>query len=305
MLEVHKRTKKILRIFLNKANWYAQPKGSSMFKRQFLKGINPLDKVTLPLEVITVRAWDVAYKEPSEQNRYPDYTASIKLHKDKDGNIYIDGGYCEDLIDDFKSGQDIIYGRFRKNVGVRDQWMLKQAIEDGIKCNVVIPKQSGAGVREWEQMRNMFLEYKFKIIGADTGNKKGGKEKRFAPFCSAAEQGAVYILLDTFPNKATLNAFLSELEKFDPEKKSTGTRKDDWVDAIGDAYTALQDMKVYNTDALASALSHNTSNTTNQTLLAQQRASHQIKSDVTGGMAKYRSELGASKGKMSNPWGRN
>ena len=225
-------------------NWFSEPKGTNMFRRDFLKGIGENEIVKLPENVTMARAWDVAYKEPSEQNRYPDYTASIKMYKCKIGNYYIAADFHPDLHDDFKSGQDIIYGRFRKNVGTRDDWMLQQAEYDGRNCTVVIPKSSSAGVREWEQMRNMFLENGFKVVGADTGNKKGGKGLRFAPFCSAAEQGAVYILKDTFPNRATLHEFIKELEKFDPDKDSTGTRKDDWVDAIGDCYEALKKVKI-------------------------------------------------------------
>lgn len=243
-------------------NWFAQPKGSSMFRREFLKGIGLNEEVTLPVRYNTVRAWDVAYKEPSEVNRYPDYTASIKMHKCSDGFYYIDGGFSQDLHDDFKDGQDIVYGRFRKNVGTRDQWMLDQAEFDGREVTVVIPEQGGAGVREWEQMRNMFIERKFKVLGAKTGNKKGGKELRFSPFCSAAEQGCVYILTDTFPNRATLNAFLLELEKFDPEKKSTGTRKDDWVDAVGDAFDKLQEMRIHTTFTAPTGMTSRTNSLT-------------------------------------------
>ena len=230
-------------------NWFSEPKGTSMFRKSFLegKGLSLTDKVKLPKKVASVRCWDVAYKEPSEQNRYPDYTASIMMSKCSNGNYYISGNFDTELHDDFKSGQDIVYGRFRKNVGTRDEWMLLQAIHDGKDTTVVIPESSGAGVREWEQMRNMFIEHKFKVKGAKTGNKKGGKGLRFAPFCSAAEQGAVYILPETFPNNATLNAFLMELEKFDPDKSSTGTRKDDWVDAVADAFDALQSLKVHST----------------------------------------------------------
>lgn len=245
-------------------NWFSQPKGTSMFKKAFLegKGLAEADNVKLPSKVVTVRAWDVAYKEPSEKNRYPDYTASIAMSKCSHGNYYIRGDFDENLHDDFKGGQDIIYGRFRKNVGTRDEWMLLQAMSDGQDTTVIIPQTGSAGVREWEQMRNMFISHKFKVKGASTGNKKGGKGLRFAPFCSAAEQGAVYILTDTFPNKATLNAFLTELEKFDPDKSSTGTRKDDWVDAVSDAFDALCEMRIHATFTAPTGMTSRTNSLT-------------------------------------------
>jgi phage terminase large subunit-like protein len=230
-------------------NWFAEPKNSTMFSRSFLKGLDPKEpKVILPDGCKEVRAWDKAYKEPSEKYMFPDYTASIKMYKSKIGEYYIAGDFHPELHDDFKQGEDVVCGRFRKNVGIRDQWMLEQARYDGKGCTVVIPKESGAGAGEWVQLRGMFMDEGFKVMGAETGNKKGGKALRFAAFCSAAEQGAVYILVDTFPNKATLNAFLKELEKFNPDPdgkwRSTNTIKDDWVDSVSDCFLTLQKGKV-------------------------------------------------------------
>lgn len=235
-------------------NWFSQPKNSTMFHRKFLKGLDPNYPSKVPDSAKCVRAWDKAYKEVSEVNKYPDYTASVKMYKDSTGHYYITGDYDESLHDDFKDGQDIIYGRFRKNVGVRDQWIVKQAEYDGDDCTVIIPIESGAGAGEYEQMSNLIRTSGFKVEGAKTGNQKNAKEKRFSAFCSVAEQGFVHILPDTFPNKATLNAYLLELEKFDPEKKSTGTRKDDWVDATSDCYLALQKTKTHRAFSMPTGL---------------------------------------------------
>lgn len=223
-------------------NWLSEPKGSSMFSRDFLKGLDPKYPSTLPEGAVCVRAWDKAYREPSEKNKYPDYTASIKMYKYK-GEYYIAGDFDTELHDNFKKGEDIIYGRFRKNVGIRNEWMLQQAQLDGEQCTVVIPQESGAGLGEYEQMLEMFRSEGFKVTGAKTGNKKGGKGLRFSSFCVAAEQGSVHILPETFPNQATLNKFLQELERFDPEGRSTATIKDDWVDCVSDCFLTLQKVK--------------------------------------------------------------
>jgi phage terminase large subunit-like protein len=237
-LPEHERLSQLL------GNWFSEPKGSSMFQRQSLKGLDSKYPSRLPDDAVCVRAWDKAYREPSEKNRYPDYTASIKMYKDSKGEFYIAGDFHEKLHDSFKVGEDVIYGRFRKNVGIRDEWMVLQAYHDGDDCTVILPEESGAGAGEWDKMRAMFMEEGFLVKGAKTGNAKGAKGKRFVPFCSAAEQGAVHILPDTFPNAATLNKFLTELEKFDPDVKSTGRIKDDWVDATADAFLALQKHRV-------------------------------------------------------------
>jgi phage terminase large subunit-like protein len=226
-------------------NWHSRPESSSMFSRTFLKGLDPKNPSTIPEGSICVRAWDKAYKEPSDVYMYPDYTASIQMWKSpRTSEYYITGNFHESLHDDFKDGEDIIYGRFRKNVGTRDAWMLEQAAMDGTDCIVAIPKEGAAGVAEWENMRGMFIDAGFTVKGVSTGNKKGGKGLRFAAFCSIAEQGAVHILPHTFPNKATLSAYLNELENFDPDIKSTGTRKDDWVDVTSDCIEVLRTTKV-------------------------------------------------------------
>lgn len=231
-------------------NWFSAPKNASPFSRDMLKGLSPNEPpVTVPDNAVCVRAWDKAYKEPSEVYPYPDYSANIKMYKDSLCNLYIVADFDTDLHDNFKDGEDIIYGRFRKNVGVRNEWMLRQAFHDGMDCTVVIPQEGGAGVGEYEQLRAMFKEEGFKVQGAPTGNKKGGKALRFATFCAEAEQGHVYIVRDSFPNKATLNAFLSELEKFCPDEdgkwRSTATIKDDWVDCVSDCVLVLQKKKLH------------------------------------------------------------
>ena len=244
-------------------NWFAEPKNSTMFNRDMLKGLKPNEPTPIiPDGAICVRAWDKAYKEPSEAYMYPDYTASILVWKDNLCNLYLTGNFHPDLHDPVKQGEDKIYGRFRKNVGVRNDWMLRQAEYDGRECTVVIPKENGAGAGEFEQLRAMFKDSNFKVEGADTGNKKGGKALRFATFCAEAEQGMVYILPDTFGNKATLNAFLTELEKFNPDQdgkwRSTNTIKDDWVDAVSDCTIILQKKKTFKAVTLPKLANNNT-----------------------------------------------
>lgn len=230
-------------------NWFAAPKNSTMFNRDMLKGLNPAEPTpVIPDGAVCCRAWDKAYREPSESYMYPDYTASVKMYKDKLCNLYIVGDYHKELHDPVKDGEDIIYGRFRKNVGVRNDWMLRQAFLDEATCTQVIPEEGGAGAGEFEQMRAMFKDEGIKVAGAKVGNQKAGKAKRFAIFCAEAEQGMVYILPDTFPNKATLNAFLKELEKFNPDEdgnwRSTASIKDDWVDCVSDCTLFLQKKRV-------------------------------------------------------------
>ena len=233
-------------------NWLAKAVKNNMFKREYLRGLGEhpeygKEEVVLPSLRQTVRAWDLAYTEPSQANKYPDYTASIKMHRCAKGYYYLDGGWHPDLYDKPKDEKDVkVIGRFRKNVGVRDEFMLRQARYDERKCKVIIPKASAAGKAEFEQLKVMFVNEGFNVDGASTGNAAGAKALRFSPFCSAAEQGLVFILRDTFKSDLTLELFLTELETFEDGVKSTAKIKDDWVDSVSDAFNDLQGTKVLN-----------------------------------------------------------
>lgn len=230
--------------------WTAKATKNKMFRREFLRGLGDhpeygIEKVKLPSRRQTCRAWDLAYTEPSQANKYPDFTASCKIHKCSKGYYYLDGGWDPDLYDEPKDGvEQICLGRFKKNVGTRDEFMLRQAKYDGPRCKVIIPKGSAAAKAEFEQLKVMFVNERFKVGGASTGNTKGAKGLRFSPFCSAAEQGLVFILKDTFRCEYTLELFLSELENFEHGFVSSSKFKDDWVDSVSDSFNELQKTKV-------------------------------------------------------------
>lgn len=236
--------------------WTAKAQKNKMFKREFLRGLGNhpeygYETVELPTNRVTVRAYDLAYTEPSQANKYPDYTASIKMHKCSRGYYYIDGGWHPELHDPVKDDKSqVVLGRFRKNVGVRDEYMLRQALYDGKNCTIVLPKASSAGKAEFEQLKVMFVNEGFKVVGAATGNAANAKALRFSPFCSAAEQGLVFILKDTFKSEHTLELFLTELEYMEEGFKSSSKLKDDWTDSTGDAFVSLQSIKAHKAVAL-------------------------------------------------------
>ncbi len=218
--------------------WYAKPQGSQYWQREWCKAVDAIP----PDATESIRAWDKGYTEPSDKNRYPDYTACIKMCKDTKGYYYIVGDFAKTSIDP----QTTVYGRFRKRFGERNMLMIQQAEFDGTETLVTIPEESGAGKGEFEELCKLFNEAGFRVKGAPTSKNKLA---RFANFSSAAQNGLVYIVENSFPNKATLEAFYRELEGFDGSR-STGTVKDDWVDAISDAFNVLQKKKVYRTPAI-------------------------------------------------------
>lgn len=210
--------------------WFARAEGSNYFNRTWLK---KLDKI--PLNCMEVRAWDLASSESSEKNRTPDYSACIKMLKDSNNNVIIVGGFSEECID---KEEKLIYGKFRKRPGDRDNIIAKQAAHDGDDCIIILPQDPGAAGAFTFQSQAKALRLKGFTAKADPTPSNKSKLKRFTPFSTAAEQGDVYIVESSFPNKQTLESFYKELEAFDGER-STTTRKDDWVDAVSSGFSYL------------------------------------------------------------------
>jgi len=210
-------------------NWYARPQGSSFFQREWL-----IEADNYPAQIAICRAWDKAATEPSEVNYFPDYTAGVKMAKDKNGNFYLIGDYCENNHD--KAAPDV-KGRFRERSGTRDNLILDQAIHDGKNCTVVFSQDPGsAGVTEFQESSKKLTTAGF-YVKKDPMPTQTGKLTRFLPFASACENKCVYIVSRTF-NKPTLEAIYKELEAFDGER-STRQRKDDIPDAIASAFNHL------------------------------------------------------------------
>src|SRR5690606_21755127 len=67
--------------------WYVNDSDTRYFNREWLKRIG-----SVPEGAKAVRAWDKASEEPSPTLRYPDYTASLKMYRCKDGFYYIVNG---------------------------------------------------------------------------------------------------------------------------------------------------------------------------------------------------------------------
>lgn len=176
-----------------------------------------------PSEGKMARAWDKASQEPSEVYKYPDYTASVKMIKGRDGLFYIVGDYAPNCRD--KKEQEI-FGRFRARPGERDQIIEDQAHYDGDECTVVFSQDPGsAGKVEFQESAKKLIALGFSVK-PDPMPPNKSKVVRFAPFASACEAGLVRIVPSTFPNVATYEHFLKELESFNGERSSS-SRKDD------------------------------------------------------------------------------
>lgn len=212
-------------------DWHAVPEGSQNFERGWL---HKLDKY--PTDIIqSMRGYDTASEEPSDKNRYPDFTASVKMIKTKNNGIVIVGDY-EPLSVDPKTQ---IYGRYRQRAGQRDMSILRQAEYDGKKdCIMILAVDpASAGKFQWREQSKFFGSEGI-IVKPDPMPNNKSKMLKFLPFSTACQNGLVSIVESSFPNKQTLEAFYKELEQFDGER-SGSTKKDDWCDAAGSCYNAI------------------------------------------------------------------
>ena len=201
--------------------WHFTDTQCNYFDREWLHKTD-----TLPNDVRTVRAWDLASEEPNPNNRFPDYTASVKMSKCKNGFYYIHG--CS---------------RFRKRPGARDNEILATCEEDGRDVYVGGTIDPGAAGKfaftEWVKK----LTEEGYLVKKDPMPNNKSKVKKFEPFSAAAQNGLVYILEDSFNSREELEHFYNELEGFSDER-SSANRKDDIADSCASAFNILTKERV-------------------------------------------------------------
>lgn len=229
--------------------WFAEPDRPQFFHRSMVRGVHgERVKPYLPSECRTVRAWDKAATEyvPKLNNTDADFSACMGMAKDKEGNYYIYGDFCDENYDPFEK----VFGKFRKNSAQRDQIMLKQAEHDGKDTLLVIARDAGAdGKQVYEEMAKKFISAGFKIRPSASGHTQS-KFAKFENFLSACQAGIVYIVESSFRDARTLELVYRELEAFNPDPvtgkwKSTRLIKDDWLDSICDCFNLLAQERVY------------------------------------------------------------
>jgi predicted phage terminase large subunit-like protein len=190
-------------------SWTAVPENSNMFRREWCQIVDspPINPISI------VRSWDLAATVPSETNRNPDYTAGVKMSRDKFGFYYI-----EDMV------------KFRKLPDAVLQEIIKIARHDGDDVQVTIPKDSGSGGHS----ANMFQVRMLAENGVAAKSVKisghKGKIQRFLPLATLAESGSLRVVRGEWNDD-----FFDELERFDGSRNV----KDDVVDATADAFNTL------------------------------------------------------------------
>ena len=211
------------------------------FKRDWLR-----PATFIPPNAARVRSYDTASSEKTPTT-YPDFTVGMGMAKDKEGNFYLYGNYVREFRDD----DSMIHGCFRKSSGQRDQIMLLQAQHDGKDCEIVLPQDAGgAGKESFTNKVKFFQSNGFKVKKDPAGHsaKKGEKAE---PFLTACEHGFVYIVRDSF-TRESYEWLMSQLEVFNPNKKSDSSYKDDAMDACATGFNYLNTRKAYSVQKLPS-----------------------------------------------------
>jgi predicted phage terminase large subunit-like protein len=193
-------------------SWTAKAEGAGFFRREWCEVIEAHE---LPPNMVSrVRSWDLAASVPSETNPNPDWTAGVKMSRDRFGYYYIED--CQ---------------RFRKLSDGVLKSILDCADEDGKdECTVTIPKDPGAGGKTANSFFIRTLAENGVPAKSVIVSGHSGKIARFKPFCTLAEQRMVRIVKGDWNE-----SFLAELEDFIGDKK----QKDDQVDATSDAFNTL------------------------------------------------------------------
>jgi len=217
-------------------SWYARPTGANYFQRDWLVEVD-----TYPNKAKCCRAWDKAATQPSELNKNPDYTACSPRIYMFEGLYYLVFD-VHDSIKDPKDNDKDISGRFRLRSGERDLLIKRQAQHDGTDCHVVFAVDPSASGKTEFESSSQKLTCEGMVVKKDPMPNNKSKLVRFEPFASACQNGLVRVVRSSFPNKATYDAFMKELEAFDGQP-STVSRKDDWPDATASAFNYISRMK--------------------------------------------------------------
>jgi predicted phage terminase large subunit-like protein len=191
-------------------SWTAKAEGSGFFRREWVEFVDhpPVNPVA------RVRSWDLAASIPSETNPNPDWTAGVKMSRDKYGIYYI-----EDVQ------------RFRKLTDGVLKEVIDTAHDDGADdTTVTIPKDPGAGGKTANTFFLRTLAENGIPARSVVVSGHSGKIQRFLPFCTLAESGCVRVVRGDWNE-----VWLAELEDFVGDRN----QKDDQVDGTADAFNTL------------------------------------------------------------------
>lgn len=187
---------------------WVKEQSSGFFKREWISFVDQPNRNATSF----VRAWDLAFSEPSEARPKVDATAGVLMSKDKVTSLYT----VEDVI------------VMRKRVHEVEIKIFETAERDGRNVVISLPLDPGATAGAYcKDLARRLIERGF-IVKLTRPEK--GKLQRFLPFASVAEAGFVSIV-----NASWTQDYLDELEQTEFSNKT----HDDRADATSDAFYHL------------------------------------------------------------------
>ena len=220
-------------------NWYVRPTGSTYFQREWCEEIDYLDEEDVAR---TVRLFDFAATVKSDLNPSPDYTASSRMRKMRDGDY---------IVDDVR--------RTRIRAGDWLEFVLRCAENDPPGTTYYIPEDPGAAAKR----ATMLFIRDLIEAGLDARKIRTNKSKldRFRPFSALAENGSVKFLsncgIDEENNIINDLSFVyRELEAFTGQRKRGEMAHDDVLDTLSDGAYVLASDNNYHVGDIGGALSN-------------------------------------------------
>lgn len=204
-------------------DWTAREQASSHWSRAWCReGIEepPASEI-----VKTVRSYDLASSLKSDANPSPDYTATCKISKLKNGDYFV---------------HDVQRTRIR--FGDWRDFILQNAYKDGFHVDVVLPLDPGASAKAATALLTREIsEHGFRVRTMATTKSK---LDRFRPVSSLSQNGHISFLKNCgndFENKIQNdnNFFYKELESFTGARRGGESGHDDVVDCMSDAIAIL------------------------------------------------------------------
>lgn len=204
-------------------NWFARPENSTYFNRSTCPEIPVAPDYSEFLKV--VRVYDFAGTLPHDGNRSPDYFASVKMGKLRNGNYVI---------------LDVV--RTRITFGQWEEFILENARRDGPKVEIVLSEDPNPAAKASTVLiARSVIEHGYVV---KTKRASAGKLDSFRPFAASAELGVVSVVKncasDLWNKIQNDNEFFyKELEAFDGQRRGGELGHDDMVDCCSLAYLTL------------------------------------------------------------------
>lgn len=192
-------------------DWFAKLETEGYVKREWF---NEVKLSEIPLDMPTVRCWDLAATKPSAANKDPDWTRGTKCTYDKKTGYF----YILDMVS------------IRDRPALVQSLIEKTASEDGKDVFIGIPVDGGAGGKEAaDTKRARLLTLGHKVILNKTNKRKLARAE---PFLVALQQGKVFVAPGVFED-----VHYQEMENFDGAKCSGW--HDDIIDTLADCFNTL------------------------------------------------------------------